>query len=126
MSETIKARLRETLLSIPRASSLDDGPGLTHRLRRALLDFGSETDDNTAAVEKIDVGVLEKSAGSGGWGLRLATRALALSTIINSAEGSPVPEQVRVDHPDLTQDDWDAVLRVACLLLLALEGRSTG
>jgi hypothetical protein len=115
MPETTTARLREALLSIPPASSADDGQEVTRILRQALLDFGSETDDNVAALDKIAVGRVEKSTGRDGWGLRLATRALPLSTILNSAEVSPVPEQVRAAHPSLTQEEWDAVLRVPCL-----------
>jgi hypothetical protein len=126
MREATKARLREALISIPQGLSPDDSQAVTRTLRQAFLDFGSETDDNVAAVDKIAVGHFKESAGRDGWGLRLATSVLPLSTIINSAEGSPVPDQVRAAHPEVTQDEWDAVLRVACLAFLSFEGGSTG
>ena len=88
MSETTKARLLERLSSlIPRATSRDDDPGLTRRLREALLDFGSETDDNTSAVERVTVGAFRKTTGQFGWGLRMATQIFALASVINSAGG---------------------------------------
>jgi len=126
MSETTKAALHQALLSIPRLSSVDDDQGLTGRLRQALVDFGSATDDNVAAVDRVTIGALKTSAGRAGWGLRLATSGLPLVAIINSAEGSPIPEQVRAAYPTLTGHEWDAVLRVACLVFLSFERQRTG
>ncbi|MFE0189343.1 hypothetical protein [Streptomyces sp. NPDC058989] len=36
----------------------------------------------------------------------------------------PVPSCVLEEFPDLTQDEWDAVLQVTGLTLLAFEGES--
>ena len=95
-------------------------------MSRALLEFGSATDDNVAAVDRVTLGALRKRTGYDGWGLRLVGSGVPLSDVINSAEGSPIPEQVRADHPNLTQGEWDAVLRVACLAFLSFEGERTG
>ena len=122
MSETTKAKLRDALLAIA-ASAGDDESVLTVRLRRALLDFGSETDDNVDATSRIEVGPFAATASRTGRGMRLVGTDIALASVVNVAEGSPVPQQVRDYFPDIQQAEWDAVLRVACLVLLSFEAQ---
>ena len=122
MSEITKANFRDALLSIA-ASAGDDESVLTVRLRRALLDFGSETDDNVDAASRIDVGPFAATTSRKRQGMRLAGTHIALASVVNAAEGSPVPQQVRDYFPDIQQAEWDAVLRVACLVLLSFEAQ---
>lgn len=124
MSEITKGKFRDALFSI--ATSSGDDESLTAQLRRALLEFGSETDDNVDATSRVEVGPFAASAHLKYRGIRLTRTQIALSAVVNSAEGCSVPRQVRGFFPDLQQKEWDAVLRVACLVLLSLEATDAG
>ena len=54
-------------------------------------------------------------------GLAVRRRHWLVTEILNSAEGSPVPAQVRRDFPRITQREWDAVLRLATMVLFFWE-----
>ncbi|EWM12047.1 hypothetical protein [Kutzneria sp. 744] len=88
---------------------------------RALLDFGSETDGNTECVERVGLAVLPQLHGSGPAGFALRHSRIAVADVLNAAEGAPVPDQVTAEFPDVTQEDWDAVLQLATLILVAFQ-----
>lgn len=88
---------------------------------RALLDFGSETDDNTECVERIGLAVLPELHGSGPAGFALRHSRIPVADVLNAAEGSPIPDQVTAEFPEVTQEDWDAILRLATLVLVAFQ-----
>ena len=88
---------------------------------RALLDFGSETDDNTECVERVGLAMLPELHGSGPAGVALLHSRIPVADVLNSAEGSPVPDQVTAEFPEVTQEDWDAILRLATLVLVAFQ-----
>jgi hypothetical protein len=125
MSEVTKAKLREVLLSIA-ASAGGDVSARTAQLRRALLEFGSDTADNLDAITRVEIGMFPSTAERKSEGMRLAATPVGLSNVLNAAEGCPLPPQLREEFPDLSQQDWDAVLRVACLVFLSLEARDAG
>lgn len=131
MGTPAAARLLLQALAAPRRAG--DGPpsSRTEALRRALLDYGSETEDNLAAAQRLALEVdttphdaspagvpglagLAAAVGSGADGARVQ-----VADVLNAAEGCPVPEQVAEALPELTQEDWDAVLRLATLLFTA-------
>ncbi len=88
---------------------------------RALLDFGSETEDNTECVERVGLARLVQQYGSGQAGFGLRRSRTSLADVLNTAEGSPVPDQVTDAFPEITQEDWDAVLRLATMVFAAFE-----
>jgi len=93
----------------------------TKAFRKALLDFGSETDDNRACAAAISVGVIKERNQPVRKGLILRGHQCLVGTILNTAEGCPVPTQVRKAFPKLSQQEWDAVLRIATMVVLSLE-----
>ncbi|WP_073485694.1 hypothetical protein [Streptoalloteichus hindustanus] len=90
---------------------------------RSLLDYGSQTEDNQSCVERI--GVCEEVSRDGSRVRRLGLRSIGVpaADLLNAAEGVEVPESVRAEFPDVGQADWDAALRLATLVLTALEAR---
>ena len=122
MSEITKAKLRDTLLAIAASADTNESV-LTIRLRHALLEFGSNTDDNVNAASRVEVGPIDVATSLKGQGMRLTGTNIALTSVVNAAEGSPVPQQVRKYFPNIKQEEWDAVLRVACLVLLSFEAQ---
>jgi hypothetical protein len=95
-------------------------PAATKAFRSALLDFGSETDDNQACAMEISVGTV-RDGDKRATGLALRRQGKLVSQILNDAEGSPVPAAVRRRHAGITQREWDAVLRLATLVFISLE-----
>jgi hypothetical protein len=92
----------------------------TKAFRRALLDFGSETDDNQACAAEIGVSTV-RAGDQHITGLALRRKGRLVSQILNDAEGIPVPATVRRRHARITQREWDAVLRLATLVFISLE-----
>lgn len=51
----------------------------------------------------------------------LSCSGFACAQVLLSTDGCPVPSCVLEEFPDLPQDEWDAVIRVTGLTLLAFE-----
>src|SRR5580765_1043126 len=91
---TRKAFLR-SLVSIARGSGKSlTTPAATKAFRKALLDFGSETDDNQECAAEICVSTVRDGALHA-TGLALRRKRRLVSQILNDAEGMPVPARVR-------------------------------
>lgn len=118
------AELRKLILQFA-DSSQPNGVDHTAAFRSALLDYGSHTPDNVAAIERIEIGPLEDETSAQTTGLRLASTGASLATILNVLEDAPIPPAVAESLPNLTPDDYESALRVVTLLLTAIENRST-
>ncbi|MEI8043684.1 MAG: hypothetical protein WCL11_19905 [Verrucomicrobiota bacterium] len=92
----------------------------TRAFRKALLDFGSETEDNQSCAAEIGVGTV-RGRDRCATGLALQRYGRLVSQVLNDAEGTPVPEAVRKHQAGITQQEWDAVLRLATLVFISLE-----
>ena len=90
---------------------------------RSLLDFGSETDDNVQCVERVGIRELVRPGAKRRVGLALRHADIPLADIVNAAEGSELPQSVAESFPSVTQEDWDCALRLATLILTALESK---
>ena len=115
-----KTQFRRVLTSIADGRDALPSQRETELFRRALLAFGSETDDNQNCAASIGV----SSVGKGKrrmTGLAVSRTRSLLSEILNSAESIRVPKQVRRQHPEITQREWAAVMRLAALVFVALE-----
>ncbi|MEU5876584.1 hypothetical protein [Spirillospora sp. NPDC047279] len=91
---------------------------LTEAFRAALLAYGSDTDDNRAAAGRLAV-----QDADGTTALALTPPGVPVADVLNAAEGGEVPSPVREAFPEIDQDGWDAALRVATLVMTALEAR---
>lgn len=95
---------------------------ISAELMQAFLDFGSETEENVNCFESIEYGVAPKDdEGKQVLSLKLKEYNLSLANIIHAMEGCTVPPEVLEDFPDMTQAEWDAVLRMTTMIYLALE-----
>ncbi|QUQ68699.1 hypothetical protein [Kutzneria sp. CA-103260] len=88
---------------------------------RAVLDFGSDTDDNTECVERVGPALLPQLHGSGPAGFTLRHSRIPVADVLNAAEGTPVPDHVTAEFPEVTQEDWNAILRLATLAFVAFQ-----
>ena len=85
-------------------------------VRESLIHFGSETDDNLRAL-----GALKALKSDRGCGLTVDGVGISLADLINRMEGIAVPAEISDSVPGLTQERWEASLRIITLLLVALE-----
>ena len=115
-----KTAFRKLLTSIAYGRSALTSRQATAAFRRAFLDFGSDTDDNRDCAAVIGFCTV-KNGRDRTMGLAVRRRHWLVTEILNSAEGSPVPAQVRRDFPRITQREWDAVLRLATMVLFFWE-----
>ncbi|MEE9590665.1 MAG: hypothetical protein V3V97_21890 [Hyphomicrobiaceae bacterium] len=69
------------------AKGRDNADDPTTKLRRALLDFASETPDNLNCAERIEVSTLGAETG-----LALHGRGVLLSDIAHALENAPMPD----------------------------------
>ena len=114
----------DDLRSLLAEFATDERPDLdeyTRRFRKVFLAYGSETDDNLDAVGRIDVGELRDIRPAFVTGLRSSGAGYSISEVLNTIEGDPIPESIREEMPELTQEDYDAALRIAVLCLTAFE-----
>ncbi|MDT0459218.1 hypothetical protein RM550_26460 [Streptomyces sp. DSM 41527] len=88
-------------------------------MRTALLDFASETPDNKDAAQRI--AVLHTGEPRQGPRLCLSRSGASFAEVVLSADGGPAPSCVLEQLPDLTQDEWNAVIHVTGLTLMAFE-----
>jgi hypothetical protein len=94
---------------------------LDSELKAALLSYGSHTEDNVAATQRLGIHHVRDGHRGGVVGLALESGPL-LSHVLNLAEGSEIPKEVQQECPQVRQADWDAILRLATLIMTALEG----
>ncbi len=92
----------------------------TNKMQKAILDYGSETPDNIACADQLEVAAYQELDRTY-HGIRLSHLGVGLSTLINAAEGCPIPDQLKNQFPTISQAEWDAVLRLCTLLVTALE-----
>ena len=91
----------------------ENAADLTRSLRKALLDFASETPDNINCAERIEVGDVDDDTG-----LKIVGRAALFSEIAHAIEDEPMPDSLKIAYPDLTAKEWDAFTRMTTLLYL--------
>ncbi len=109
--------LLTTLSNLARGCD-DDGTG-SDELRQAFLDYGSETPDNKAAVAGIEVGTVNDETG-----LKLSGKKLLLSEIAHRLEASKLPQALKEELPQMTEDDWDSFSRITTLIYSLLDRKS--
>ena len=100
--------------------SVADGNGsdewLSEGLRMALLEFGSETPDNSSCASRFEIGSINNVRG-----LKLKNLDIMFSDLAYQLEDAPLPQAIKDDVPGITHKDWEAFMRFTVLLYKALE-----
>jgi hypothetical protein len=93
---------------------------INQQFRTAILDYGSETPDNRASVDRIEIGKVRVNNRLCS-GLKVKGKNILLSEIMNEVESMPMPIQIQEQFTELTQEEWEAATRIMTLILLSLE-----
>ena len=118
--------LRQVITAIADSpSDLSDSKlaSLGATFRQAFLS-GYETEDNIGCMDEIQVGRTfdGTSARRPIIGYVIPALGVDIADVLNSAEGCDVPQQLRAAYPKITQEQWDATLRLATMIIIALQG----
>ncbi len=115
---TARAQLLEALNELARGRA--SAGKLTRKLRTALIGFASETPDNLACAERIEVGIVDPDIG-----LKVRGQPRLFSEMAHAIEGGPMPKRLEGALPNITKAEWDAFTRMTTLLYVLLEHRSS-
>ena len=88
---------------------------LTSNLRRALLDFGSETPDNFNCAGRVEVGPVGSAIGP-----KITGRDVLFGDIAHALESEPSPKALKDIFPEISEEDWDAFARMTTLIYILL------
>jgi len=90
-------------------------------LKRAILEYGSATEDNLLCIREVEYGVFESSTTNVERGFKLKDSGFSVAEVLNFAEGCSVPSCVQEQFEGITQQDWDVILRLVVLVFSAVE-----
>ncbi len=124
MSRSAKKKFLDLLRNLGEGWCAEqDFAQVTEELRRALLDYVSETPDNVETSQYLCYGKWDNKWGpSPSQGLILQIHGRPITDILHEAFGdSEVPKTVRAHYPKVTKEEWNQILRLANLVLMALE-----
>ncbi len=109
--------------SLPlRAAGQSDAADRDRAFVAAVLAYGSDTDDNRLGVERIGIQPIGGGPdGTSRIGYALRGSGIPVADLLNAAEGTPLPAALAEGFGAVTQQDWDAVLRLATLIFVAFE-----
>ena len=95
----------------------------SERLMKAFLAFGSETDDNMNCFRHVEYGPVDNLVYRPNpiYGLKLKGKKILISDVIHSVGDLKLPTEIAEEYPDLTEDEWSAITRMATMVLLAFE-----
>jgi hypothetical protein len=125
-----KKRFSHNLFTISRLADDESVDVLSDELMLSFIDYGSETPDNLNAFNHIDYGLVERESDSGNgivkkYGLRLKDNNLSIANVFHEMVESLNLENVREEDkerfPQVTSEDFKAVLRMTTMILLAFE-----
>jgi hypothetical protein len=125
-----KKQFAHNLFTISRLADDELVNLLSNELMLSFIQFGSETPDNINAFDQIDYGVVEREYDSGHgkyrkYGLRLKDKKLSIADVfhdmVESLSLEDMPDKYREYYPEITPDEFRAILRITTMVLLAFE-----
>ncbi len=116
-----KGKFKNTLMEIDEISSESQAQAWNAKFEKTLLDFASETPCNKNCVEQVEVRFDENGYDQGDHpALVLKNKNISVSEVLNAIDS--IPPEVLAAFPDLTKNEWDAIVRIHVLTMMATEG----
>lgn len=94
---------------------------INDKIKQAILNFASETEDNISAVGKIELGIFKNKEYKDIVGLKVKNKNIGFSEIMYAIESMKLPANVKKAIPGMDEKDWAAVTRIMTLIFIALE-----
>jgi len=104
--------------------TLSSASDLSSDLMEAMLSYGSETEDNLNCSQHIQFGLCQVNLFNKPesiYGLKVKAKDILLADVLNVVENLGVPSVVKKEFPELTSEEWDAIMRMVTLILTALQ-----
>ncbi len=97
-------------------TTLVESNGTQQQLKQLITDYGSETPDNLEAGKHLEFVERNQYRGVG-------SHNHLLSDVLNTLECTELPPYIKEEFPDLSQKEWESLLRMATLIASAMETR---
>jgi hypothetical protein len=94
---------------------------LSGELMLEFLRFASETPENVNCYNHIEYGVVSTSDND--YTIKTTGLKIRGKDVLNHFEDLDVPESVRNRFPELTGNEWNAITRIATMLMITFENR---
>jgi hypothetical protein len=118
--QNFENKLIDKLFKIATAENLEqDLELLNQELEKGFFAMGSETPDNVNCMNHVEYGLTSDKPWGHEFGFKIKGKDISLSDIINWAE--EIPNGVKEDFPDLTQEEYDACIRMVAMIVMAFE-----
>jgi len=112
---------KEILDRIAAFAVADNAQGVPDDLIEVLVDYGSATVENLNMSQRLEVGWVPELTGGSSKAVKIKGKNIRVSDLLNTAENRPLPTAVAERYPSLSQEEWNAALRFATLVLTLLE-----
>ena len=89
--------------------------------RESIVIAGFGTDQNKSASDLVDFLPIPTATSKPGQEFGLSTRCshIPYSKLLWHLEGIPIPEELRLKYPELTQAEFDGMLRIVTMIFSA-------
>ena len=115
-------KFADKLVEISRNSDEKAFANLSKELMNAFLKFGSETPCNLNCFEHIEYGTVtnwKKRSDPRHHGLKVKGKNIFVADVMNHVESIDMPDYVKEHFPNLTDKEWNAITRIATMVLLS-------
>jgi hypothetical protein len=92
--------------------------------REFMVSYGSATPDNIQASNLLSIKQCQGLSNYNALQLCLTNHHIAVSDLLYRVESLDIPASISEIYPNLSQDEWNAVFRIAVLILTLFEGKS--
>ena len=88
----------------------------TEKLHQAFLSFASETEDNVDCIGRIAIAEQKTDEGSSELRPVLKSNGVLLVDMAWALEEIDLPDEIKQQYPEATQQDWEAFTRFTTVL----------
>ncbi len=95
------------------------------QVMQAFLEFGSDTPDNRMCWERIEFGSVEEDGPpwipSVSYVFKVKNKSIYVRDILNRMEELPIPSEIAEAYPELDEEEWSAIMRIALMIVTVFE-----
>lgn len=98
-----------------------DDEAYSSQVMASFAQFGSKTPSNQHCYENIEYSkaVSRSNPDVLSYGFKLKGKEVFVGHVINAVEGMELPREIAEEFPSLTNEDWEAIMRMATMIIQA-------